>query len=143
MVVKVDTPAVDRLMAELADRQHGVVGHRQLIELGLSRQAIQQRAQRGRLHRIYRGVYAVGRRRINREGWWMAATLTTGGVLSHRSATALWAVTGPIERDEVTVSTRAGRGERRGLTIHRTSSLPDAEITTHDGIPVTTVPRTS
>jgi hypothetical protein len=72
----------------------------------------------------------------------MAATLTTGGVLSHRSAAGLWALTSPIERDEVTVPSRAGRGERRGLTIHRTSSLPDSEITTHDGITVTTVPRT-
>ncbi len=72
----------------------------------------------------------------------MAATLTTGGILSYRSASALWTLTDPVERDEVTVPTTAGRGQRKGLTIHRTSSLPAADITTRDGIPVTTVPRT-
>lgn len=136
------TPPVDRAIAVLADAQHGVVSWEQLLGLGLSKAAIQRRVRAGRLHRIYRGVYAVGRRRINREGWWTAATLTSGGVLSHRSAAALWALTDPIERDEVTIPTTAGRGERRGLTIHRTSSLPDAETTTRDGIPVTTVART-
>ena len=142
MEAKPATPPVDRLIAELADVQHGVVALHQLIAIGLGRHAIQQRVQRGRLHRVYRGVYAVGRRRINREGWWMAATLTTGGVLSHRSAAALWALADPIERDHVTIPTSAGRRDRRGLTIHRTSSLPNADTTTHDGIPVTTVPRT-
>lgn len=142
MEAKPATPPVDRLIAELADAQHGVVALDQLIALGLGRHAIQQRVRRGRLHRVYRAVYAVGRRRINREGWWMAATLTSGGVLSHRSAAALWALTDPIERDEVTIRTSAGRGERNGLTIHRTSSLLKAETTMHDGIPVTTVPRT-
>ena len=142
MRAKVDPPGLDRRIAALADLQHGVVSRGQLLELGVSAAAIQRRVGAGRLYRIYRGVYAVGRRRIQRKGWWMAATLTTGGALSHRSAAGLWAVINPIERDEVTVPSRGGRGERRGLTIHRTSSLPGSEITTHDGIAVTTVPRT-
>jgi len=142
MEAKTAKPPVDRLIADIADAQHGVISLHQLIALGLGRHAIQQRVRRGRLHRVYRGVYAVGRRRIRREGWWMAATLTTGGTLSHRSASALWGLTDPIERDEVTIPTSAGRSQRNGLTIHRTSSLPDAEITSHNGIPVTTVPRT-
>ena len=111
---KTATP-IDLLIANLAERQHGVVEHQQLLALGLSRSGIEKRLREGRLHRIYRGVYAVGHRRIRRKGWWMAATLTTGGVLSHRSASALW---------------------------HRTSSLPSDDITIQDGIPVTTVPRT-
>ena len=72
----------------------------------------------------------------------MAATLTTGGALSHRSASALWGLTDPVERDEVTILTSAGRRRRKGLTVHRTLSLPETETTTYDGIPVTTVPRT-
>jgi hypothetical protein len=39
-----------RAVADLAARQHGVVAHRQLIELGLSRSAIQRRVRNGRLH---------------------------------------------------------------------------------------------
>ncbi len=111
MEAKPATPPVDRLIADVADAQHGVIALDQLTAIGLGRHAIQQRVQRGRLHRIYRGVYAVGRQRIQREGWWMAATLSTGGVLSHRSASALWGLTDPIERDEVTVATSAGRRE--------------------------------
>jgi predicted transcriptional regulator of viral defense system len=142
MEAKPAPPPVDRLIADLADAQHGVIALDQLTAIGLGRHAIQQRVRRGRLHRVYRGVYAVGRRRIQREGWWMAATLSTDGVLSHRSAAALWALATPVEQDEVTIATSAGRGERRGLTIHRTSSLPSTETTTRDGIPTTTVART-
>lgn len=37
-------PAIDRLIAALADRQHGVVAIWQLLELGLGPDAIQYRA---------------------------------------------------------------------------------------------------
>ena len=144
MAVKIAKDAIDRLIAELADRQHGVVSHGQLVELGLSRQAIHQRVRSGRLHVVYRGVYAVGRRRIDRRGWWKAATLAAGdgAVLSHTSAAALWGLIQSRQSVEVTVPTRAGRKRRRGLTIHRTSSLPDHETTVRDGIPVTSLART-
>lgn len=69
----------------------------------------------------------------------MAATLATGGVLSHRSAAAhrqLLPYDGPIE---VTVPGR--RRARAGFTVH-SSSIPPDEQTVLDGIPVTTTPRT-
>lgn len=144
MTVKSAPGWLDRLIAQLADVQHGVVSHAQLIELGLSRQGIQDRVRAGRLHVVYRGVYAVGRRGIDRRGWWKAATLTAGdgAVLSHTSAAALWGLIQPRESVEVTVLSRAGRKRRQGLTIHRTSSLPDHETTVRDGIPVTSLART-
>ncbi len=73
----------------------------------------------------------------------MAAVLAAGpgAVLSHRSAAELWGLiagfTAPIH---VTLPT-ARRG-RPGIRFHR-SSLPDDERTVFDGIPVTTVPRTT
>lgn len=135
---------MDSLIARLADRQHGVVGHGQLVELGLSDPGIHRRIRAGRLHPVYRGVYAVGHSRIGRRGWWMAATLTAGdgAVLSHHSAAALWGLRRPRERIDVTVPTRAGRRRRNGLTIHRTSSLPKADVTCKENIPVTSLPRT-
>ncbi len=135
---------IDRLVADLADSQHGVVARRQLIELGLSHWGIDERLRQGRLFVVYRGVYAVGRRGIGREGWWMAATLTAGqgAVLSHRSAAALWRLAKPGGHPEVTVLGDAGRARRRGLTVHRTSSLPRAEAVIREGIPTTTVART-
>lgn len=144
MTVKSAHGWLDRQIAELADAQHGVISHTQLIELGLSRQGIQDRVRAGRLHVVYRGVYAVGRRRIDRRGWWKAGTLAAGdgAVLSHTSAAALWGLIQPRESVEVTVLSRAGRKRRQGLTIHRTSSLPDHETTVRDGIPVTSLART-
>jgi very-short-patch-repair endonuclease/predicted transcriptional regulator of viral defense system len=138
------TRSIHRLVAELADGQHGVVGHAQLIELGLTAKQIQAWLAAGRLHRIYRGVYAVGRATINRRGWWMAATLTSGegAVLSHASAAGLWNVISPRERVDVTVPTTAGRCRRKGLMIHRTSSLPTEELTELERIPVTGLART-
>jgi hypothetical protein len=51
---------IDLAIRKLADRQHGVVAHWQLIELGLTRQAIWRRGGKGTLIRIHPGVYAVG-----------------------------------------------------------------------------------
>jgi hypothetical protein len=68
-----------------------VITRGQLIGLGFTPKAIEHRVQKGRLHPIVRGVYAVGRRHLIREGRWMAAVLACGpgAVLSHRSAAAL------------------------------------------------------
>ena len=56
--------------------------------------AIAERLETKRLHRVHRGVYAVGYRRLSRLGWWMAAVLAggPGAVLSHRCAAALWGI---------------------------------------------------
>ena len=62
----------------LAERQHGVVALRQLQLLGLSKSAVSRRAGAGRLHRIHRGVYAVGYPKLIGYGHWMAAVLACG-----------------------------------------------------------------
>src|SRR3954452_3288805 len=79
-------------IAALAARQHGVVSRGQLAALGFGAGAIKHRLALGRLHPLYRGVYAVGHRSLRREAWWLAAVLAAGpdAVLSHRSAAALW-----------------------------------------------------
>jgi hypothetical protein len=64
----------DLKIATLARRQNGVVTRSQLLGLGMSDSAIDRSARSGRLHRLYRGVYAVGHTVLTREGRWMAAT---------------------------------------------------------------------
>jgi very-short-patch-repair endonuclease len=81
----------------------------------------------------------VGHRAVSQRGRWMAATLAAGGVLSHRSAATLWGIRPYNGRTEVT--TPWTRRTRKGLLLHR-AVLADDEITTHDGIPVTTPART-
>jgi very-short-patch-repair endonuclease len=134
--------AVDRAIAELAERQHGVVGRRQLGVLGIGKGAIEGRLMRGQLHRVHRGVYAVGHKLVTQEGRWMAAAISAGSdaVLSHRSAGELWQVLhssrGPIELIRPTVF-RSRPGIRGN-----SSPLPPDEITIVERIPVTAIART-
>ena len=131
-------------IAALATRQHGVVARWQLFELGLAGGAIDYRISVGRLHIIYRGVYAVGRRDLTARGRWMAAVLACGklAVLSHRSAGALWGFLGagsfPID---VTVPGHGGAISDR-IRRHRVRLLSPEDTTELDRIPVTTVART-
>jgi hypothetical protein len=132
---------IDRAIAELARRQHGVVSRGQLVWLGYTRHEIDRRIASGMLHVVYRGVYAVGHRRLTREGRWFAALLATGpnAALSHESAAAVWQLRDNEEEIEVSVARR--RRPRRGLCIHE-ARLPSGDITTRQGIPVTTPVRT-
>ena len=43
--------------------------------LGMSRDQVQDRSAGGQLHRIHRGVYAVGHRKLTLKGVWMSAVL--------------------------------------------------------------------
>ncbi len=136
---------VDQRLAALAERQHGVVSARQLAALGLPQRAVSHRAAAGRLHRIHRGVYAVGHRVLTVNGRRMAAVLAAGpgAALSHASAAALWEIRPTsATRIDVTVPTTGGRAKRPGLRIHRTPTLADDEVTERQRIRVTTPART-
>ncbi len=125
----------------LARRQSGVVSRAQLVELGMSPPAIKHRLTTGRLHGVHRGVYAVGRPALPREGVLLAAVLACGAdaVLSHGSAAELWGIRrradGPIQ---VTAPTER---LRPGLRVHR-RKLGRRDTTVRHGIPVTTPART-
>jgi very-short-patch-repair endonuclease len=137
-----ETGTWDEAIARLAKRQYGVVGRRQLLDLGLGEDAIQHRLSSGRLHLLHKGAYAVGHRVIPREGRWMAAVLASGpeAVLSHWSAAALWMIR-PNSRSIIDVTcAHKSRTWKRIRRHHK--ALPADEVTTEEGIPVTTVPRT-
>ena len=138
-----DQPPVDRSIAALAARQHGVVSLEQLRHLGLTASTVRKRHAAGKLHRIHRGVYAVGHTALTREGHWMAAVLAggDGAVLSHRDAAALLGLR-PNSRSRIEITVpRRSPCSRPGLQIHR-CSLPPQDVTVVDGIPCTTVART-
>lgn len=135
----------DAVIAEIARRQHGVVTVAQLSGAGVSPSGLRRRVVAGRLHPVYRGVYAVGHRGLSNEGRWLAAVVACGegAVLSHRSAAELWRVlpvsAGPVH---VTVPGTGGRARRRGLLLHRAPSLIPTEGTHRNGVAVTTPART-
>jgi predicted transcriptional regulator of viral defense system len=132
----------DELIAALAGDQHGVVARRQLVALGLSLDAIDHRVAHDRLHRLHRGVYAVGHRALTRHGHWIAAVLAGGpdAVLSHRSAAALWGIR-DTARSGIEITSPRQLRRRPGIEGHEIRLAPD-EVTTHRNIPVTTPART-
>jgi Transcriptional regulator, AbiEi antitoxin/Protein of unknown function (DUF559) len=144
MRTKLVTRSVGRLLAELAARQHGVVTRAQLLGIGITSPTISGWVREGRLHRVHRGVYAVGHPRLTPEGRFLAAVFACGpgAVLSHESAAVLWGLRQPRgPRIDVTVPTRGGRS-RRGVLITHRSTLEPEEVTVKDGIPVTSAART-
>lgn len=135
------TRVADEVMTTLATAQHGLFARWQLLRAGVPRGVIDRRLERGLLVPVYPGVYAFGHVGRARETRWMAATLCggPGGVLSHRSAAALWQLVHTPAPIEVTF-TRSLR-PLHGIARHRTILWSDERTTLH-GIPVTTVPRT-
>jgi very-short-patch-repair endonuclease len=134
----------------LAERQHGVIAVAQLYSLGLSETQVRGRVANGWLHRVHRGVYALGHRNIPREGRWMAAVLACGhgAVLSHQSAGELWKIrqsrgqASDAVSIEVAIPRARGARSRTRVTVHRVPTLRASETTTRDGIPVTSPART-
>jgi very-short-patch-repair endonuclease len=124
----------------LARIQHGVITRLQLLALGFTDDAIKHRVARGRLRRIYPGVYAVGQLPLTQQGEWMAATLACGdgAALSHDSAAALWGLAkGPAR--PIHVSVLSPRRSREGIAVHRRRAL---DAVRRDGIRVTTPAQT-
>ncbi len=75
----------------------------------------------------------------------MAAVLACGdgAALSHGSAAVLWGLLRPLPGPpHVSVPTRGGRKRRRGLRVHRRTSLEANQVTRRLGIPVTTPAQT-
>ena len=142
-MVRKESPPLDVALAELAERQWGVVSLAKLRELGLGSRAVQQRASAGRLRRLYRGVYAVGHARIGREGRWLAAVFACGegAVLSHASAAAHWELLA-TSAALINVTAPRGRHAAPGIRLHRSRSLDVRDTDRHRGIPITSVPRT-
>jgi predicted transcriptional regulator of viral defense system len=138
--------ARDRGLALLANRQHGVVSIRQLEQqLGFSHQAVERAAGAGRLHRVYRGVYAVGHTELSQRGECLAAVLAVGpgALLSYYSAGWLWGIWwGSPAPFEVTAYVPRHHPAPKGVVRHRARNLDDVDRALVDGIPVTSVART-
>jgi hypothetical protein len=134
----------DDLAAEVAGRQFNRISRSQLRELGFSNFAIVHRLSAGRLVRVEEGVFAIAPV-LDHDEWgrWMGATLTApGSVLSHASAAAAWGLWS-LPRHFETITRPGNGGPRRhgGVRVHRSATLA-GDCTTHEGIPIASVPRT-
>jgi hypothetical protein len=129
-------------VADLAAREHGVLAHWELAGLGLSPSAIKRWVAAGRLHRLYRGVYAVGHPAVTGHGRWMAAVKACGpgAALSHQSGAAL----SNLRRSASPIIhvTTPRRASPRGIRVHRVRPLHPDDVAIVDRVPVTSIART-
>lgn len=133
--------SIDSAVAALAGAQHGTVARWQLLALGLTARQIEWRVKTGRLHVLFRGVYAVGHRALSRDGQLMAATLVAqGALLSHRSAAEQHRIL-PRRPGPICLTTPTRHRPQPGLLLTE-SVVEQDEREAVRGIPVTTVART-
>lgn len=94
-----------------------------------------------KLHRVHRGVYAVGHPGLSQHGIWSAAVLAAGenAALSHLSVAEFWKVSRwPIS---VTSVVSTARRTLEGVELHTVRRLDERDVIVWSGIRVTTVAR--
>jgi hypothetical protein len=134
---------IEKTIVALATRQDGAIAHRQLRRLGLGESAIEFWLEIGRLHRLHKGVYALGHWAIQRRTRWWAATLACGddAVLSHWDCGVVWGVLTSSSRVIHVSAPGRTRDGHPGIRLHLPRQFPERDRTTHQGLPVTTVAR--
>ncbi|HTR74595.1 MAG TPA: type IV toxin-antitoxin system AbiEi family antitoxin domain-containing protein [Solirubrobacterales bacterium] len=138
------TAALAATLNRLAERQHGVVSGTQMRQIGFTDDRIESWARRGHIHRLLRGVYAVGQQGIDERGRIQAAALACGPgtVVSDRSAAFLLRIGERLPRViDVIVPRQQGR-EIHGIRVHAVPPPSSHELLVVHGIRCTNVART-
>jgi very-short-patch-repair endonuclease len=143
----VAAPARQRRAAleDLVALQHGAVSRPQLADLGFTRHEIAGLARAGWLHRVFPGVYALGRRSLGVRGRWMAAVLACGpgALLSHRSCAALRGIRRERSQALIEITVPSDRARAiAGVRAYRCCQLKPQDRTVVDGIPCASVALT-
>jgi very-short-patch-repair endonuclease len=134
----------DERIAAIAATQRGRVSRSQLLAAGIADGTIYRLAAKGHLHRLHRGVYAVGHAAPVPLGPETAALLACGdhAVLSHQTAARLWKLL-PAGGGPIHVTIRGRNGARpSGVRLHRTNSLSQSVVRILERLPVTSPLRT-
>jgi very-short-patch-repair endonuclease len=130
---------------QIVRRQGGVISRPQLVAVGWTNRQVDLAIDRGVLIPRYPNVYAYGHDQLRPHGRRSAALLACGdgALLSHRSAAAARGLLDDARQVfDVTVPRRSQVGGHiDAIRLHR-RDLPATDVTTHDGLRVTTVART-
>lgn len=135
-------------LSKLAARQHQAVTRRQARELGFDRRRVATALAHGWLTEPLPGVLAFADAPATWHARLMAVVLAAGahGVASHRSAARLHRLDGFDGTGnavvEVSVSRRYRLDPAVAAVTHHVTPLPAIDVTSVDGIPCTTLPRT-
>lgn len=135
----------ERAIGRAAGTQRGTVHLEQLRGAGFGRSVVARLLERGTLYVVLPRVFAVGHDTLAPLALELAAVLWSGhdGVISHRSAAAIWGLTPPPPGEQVEM-TLIGRGARRHprVTTYRVQELDARDVRLRHGIPVTAPART-
>jgi very-short-patch-repair endonuclease len=134
--------AKDTELAQLASSQHGVFTIEHARAVKMTDTEIKLRVERTWTH-LYEGVYRAAGAPATWRSDLLAATFAAGkgAAISHRALAALHDVPGG-KGDLVELSCiRWKRTIKPGLIVHESRRLDERDLTTFDGIPVTTPER--
>ena len=134
----------------LAEQNDGLVTSNQARALGIADSVLARLTQRGKLERVARGVYRIPYFPADRLSQYREAVLWARAsqgpeqvALSHETALGVYGISDVNpSRVHLTVpkDARLRRRKPKWIVIHR-GDLTPTDLTTHEGLPVTTVPK--
>ena len=135
---------IDRAIAHLAVRQHGLITRGQAHDWGMTDNAIAGRLAAGRWRRVRGGVFLINGTPPSWEQQVQAACLAVGhaAVASDLTAGRLWGMLLPASQVIEVVTPPGCQARLSGVRHHRRSTLHPTDVTRHSGIPVTSSART-
>jgi hypothetical protein len=119
-------------LKDVLGAQGNCVTHEQAVALGPTRHEIATHVRRGRLTRLYRGVFYAGGAPVPRVSqlWGAVLRVGHGGVLSHETAAEVWGFADGLSGlIHVSVPRMAGSlPASEGIRLHYSVRLPLAEL---------------
>ena len=140
--VERDDP-LDKLLAAIALRQHGIVALSDVVEAGGHHHHARRRLEAGRWIKVHRGVYRLAGVPFTWHSQVMAALKAAGrgAVASFFCAARLHGF--GFRNAAVEISVWRGHHHRpEGVKVHTSTDLDRCEIVERDGIPCTDIART-
>jgi predicted transcriptional regulator of viral defense system len=127
----------------IAENQGGYFKASQARELGFSWDRLSKNVKSGKILRVAHGIYRLTQFPYSPREDLFIAWLRAGqkSVISHESALSVYELSDALPHKIHVVVPRSSSRRRKGIRQH-TNQLTEEEITTRDGLPITTPART-
>jgi len=121
---------------------HGVFARAEALRLGVTKSQLATLVRNGRVVRTHPQVFRSAAHKRTWRATARSAALSAAGIVSHRSAAAIWGIDGfPEALIEITISN--GRCVvLPGVKVHRSTQYHLVNLAEIDGLPVTGIART-
>ena len=134
----------DSSIAAIAACQLGLFTRADARAAGATKAIVRRRVAKGRWVKLHPGVYRLAGVPPTPEQSVRAALLAAGpmAVVSYRAAAQIWELPGVTPDLELTLPVGHNVIPLAGVRVHHSRSLPPVDVTTRDGLRVTTATRT-